>query len=744
MKKVFLFSIILFLSLPVFSQSACTTYNGDYNQILSELVNRNTATGRNKLGEGHLKSIAKYWQSVCKCENGAQSEAEASQLYKDIFENTTHYTDTYLDHGVSKKKDPTPFGDLYPTSKIYTKSKCLEGGSGVSMADAIGCVPEAQSFLNNASDSQQYGKAFFRAYCECKSGVGSQERANQLVVEMKENHKNFHTYKASSDPTISTQPLNNCSITSSNGFSQTVDYEKGVIVKDEYISLLNDIAADTKNLHFKGMVNELNENRDAFAQGRSLAMNFGGISQSDIDQYNFLENATQVFAIGKFLFNSISGKLTPEQEAGRKIIKKINSQLSEIYNEANAVPTFFDFNETMMQKLKAIEGRIEKYERATATRRLMFLEYWQTKPYMTSDQVVARFSKIESLLKTNGSDYVVDLVNKRDNDFKTSDFNHIVNKDYGFRTTFNRIDLNKAKYYESNGDKNKAEELRANINYDVNNFDAFKLLQEAFKDKNYYATSQYYEQVKNTLEINEEGKSFFLFYKDIPNIDYSYDGMWRHETTYLLALGILSYSKSGEIAQAQAELDFLKWYNENHRVFNEQYEQRKLRKKANGFSDVEYASSYAQCLAIEKAVEAVLLSKNGETEKAEKLIDEAVALNLEYPTNTNRYGTWYALTKLEILIRNNNFIEARKLAVKIRKTAFLASISQKFYNEEDFKFLLAFMKFKQEQYQSVINELTILEQSNPKSKRIMLLKLDTYKALGDSENETLYQSKLSN
>lgn len=209
-KLILLTALILGLSnAKLKAQSACSKYGGDYNQILTALKSKNTSTDRHKLDEGHLKSIATYWVAACKCEKGVTTEAEAQQLYTTIFDNRLYITDNFTDRGKVIYKDKTPFGDLYPGEKLYTKSNCLAGKytSAITMESTMGCNDEAKDFFNTASDQQQYGKAFFRAYCECKKGVTNSERQQQLAVDMKENLDNYHDHKAPSDPRIVTEAL---------------------------------------------------------------------------------------------------------------------------------------------------------------------------------------------------------------------------------------------------------------------------------------------------------------------------------------------------------------------------------------------------------------------------------------------------------------------------------------------------------------------------------------------------------
>jgi hypothetical protein len=408
------------------------------------------------------------------------------------------------------------------------------------------------------------------------------------------------------------------------------------------------------------------------------------------------------------------------------------------------VPNFPIYNNQVLNYILEKDGLINKYEQATAVKRLLYLEYWyQSKPYMTINQLKNKAKELSSLKNSRGNQYILDLIKKKESAFKQKEFTAITNKEYGFKTTYARLKMNEANYYEANGNKKKAADIRKTIDYDVNNFDAFKLLEESFISKDYFASLAYYEQVKEVLRINELGGHFFLFYKNIPNITFNHNGIWRHEATYLLALGVLANVRTGNMTQAEEELLFLKKFNQNHKTFNEAYAEKSARKKAGKFNDIEYQTSYGQCLAIEKAVESVLLSKKGAYEEANNRISQALQLLKDNPSMQKYYNAWIELLKFESEIRAENFLSARKTAILLKTRSYTANqVWVKLFTIEDYQYQMAYMKFRQKQYQSCINQLKILGSANPKSKRILLLKLDAYNALGDIENSNKTENQL--
>jgi hypothetical protein len=231
-----IFCIIILFSTFGFSQSACSKYDGDYNRILSELKNRNTKTDEHQLYQTELEKIAEYWEAICRCEKGVKSREEANKIYLSIPASVP--VAQYMYHGKMITKKVDHFGDLIPVQKIYTASSCMSGSSEpANMKSSMDCTPEAANFYRTASDKQQYGKAYFRAYCECKNGTISTARAKELIVEMGINHRNYHEYKAPSDPALS-KPITDytlCAI-SSRGQTNSATTDKFSFIDDDLIN----------------------------------------------------------------------------------------------------------------------------------------------------------------------------------------------------------------------------------------------------------------------------------------------------------------------------------------------------------------------------------------------------------------------------------------------------------------------------------------------------------------------------
>lgn len=678
--------------------------------------------------QGTLKQIRLYWSKRCACESGSITGGD--------WKYTVEVANRVYDNYQAGKLTNDYSGPTFPApDRRLTVNDCGNDSHNPQIhPDISDCKTNT---FTKEQDPQQYGNQFMLDRCECINGVPNEERAKQLVAQMKINKQNCATYYGNSFDLPPVPNWDDCKIMAHGDLNnqKTVDYNNKRLVKDEYFELLDMLAVDSKSFHFKNMVDEMKSNRDDFAQGRNIAMQFGTISQQDMDAYNMFENISQGIAIGKFIYNELSNALTPEQEAARKYIQGLYTELNAVYKEVSYVPNFKTYDDGVLDYLSQKEGMINQYEQATATKRLLYLEYWhQNKPYMTIEQLQNKANEIESLKSSKGTEYLVSLIEQKAKSFEKKEFMAITNKEYGFKPAYTRLKMNEANYYEANGNKSKAAEIRKTIDYDVNNFDAFKLLDESFASKDYFGSIAYYEQVKEIIRINENGNNFFMFYKNIPSINFNYNGVWRHEATFLLALGVLSNIRVGNLSQAEEELLFLKEYNENHRRSNEEFAARSARKKSGKFTDVERQTSYGQCLAIEKAVESILFAKNGRTQERKSNLQEAETLLDENPLTLKSYNAWIGLLKFEAEIISEDYTEARRTAIGLNKLLWTANQDWvKLFTVEDFKYTMAFMKFKQKQYQSCVNQLEVLEAAYPNSLRIKVLKLDAYKAMNNKE-----------
>lgn len=731
MKIKYIFIAIITCITKSYTQDACNNLRGNYNQILSELNKRNTSQDQNKLTQSHLESIAKYWVAVCKCEKGTSDENLALELSNVIFENKSHYTDNYISKGKIYKKNLSLLGGLKPNNKIYTQNSCLNthNRSIETIEEKMGCTIEAKNFLNNADDKQQFGKAFYRAYCECISGASSR-RIPDLVKDMKINHKNYHLFKSANDPTIETLPLDahQCKSKNINQNGISKNQTMGLLIDDDFEELLKELSSISNNSNFKIMVDKISSTRNEFGKARNFYNKLGILQNSD--EFNFVENLTVSVEIIKGIYNIISDIPTPEETAAKSSIDNLNYLTKSIYDEINHLPTYYDYNSKMIEDIEKIENRIIKYEKTTLVNRLVILKYLNTDYRMTIQELNSIKTDLEKKYK-QGEIY---NLKKKITNYKDSYSNpinrHLANTDYGFGRILNKIYNYKIKYYKSIGDKKKVTENENKINFNVSNIDAFNLLIDSYNDKNYNSTIKYYEKIKQYLIEQRTNKNITLVYNNINNGVYKNQPLKRVEAVVLLSMGCLSYIKQNNLKQAKIELLNIKKYNDELNSFIGYYKGLKTRKKYGQYSETELTESYGHCIAIEKTIEAVVLSNEIDeinSNRIERLLSEALHLFKKHPILSNPYIKWIKFNKIDILIKLNKLTEAKRVIMKIKKSYHLKEHPLVLFSDFDILFYKALISYKEGNIRNALNTIKIMEISNKSNTKIKLLKLKIQK-----------------
>lgn len=588
--------------------------------------------------------------------------------------------------------------------------------------------------------------------CQCELGLENQQDADNLVKMMNHVRNTIQTQYPSCGeiPPLTSSCKVGVSAGGSGGSNNRPlppDPNKNVVLNDEYMNLIGNLAQDSKNPHFKEMASNMQRIRGEFSQGFSLVNQLGGsLSKDDIYAYNLFENIAQGIEIGKFLFKSLSGAsapLTPEQQAARDYIKALSDELKTIYQEVSFMPNNVTLGDKAIEYGDRKLALIEEYDRATATRRLLFMEYFLNKPYMGVAQLEAKMNEIERQKNQNGVDYILQQIAKNSNAFKSNSLLHIQQKEEAFKNVNNRILLQKAIYYERSGDKAMAEKIRKSINYNVDSFEAFKLLHDSYKLKDYYSALQYYDKVRYILEINENKKDFFIRYSNIPNLDYDWNGLDRNDAVYLIALGVLSNLNTGDLDQARSEMEFMIWYNENYRVKKENYKNLKSSKKYNAVSDSDAEIEYNKCMMIQHTIQSIYYSIIHQIKDSKFHSTESLKYLDNAPSSEKKYDYWIKMVNLENLIRDGEFAEARKIALELNRMGVIAdAMSARLFTNEDFKFLLAYMKYAQKEYESAVSQLKSLNETYPNNKKVVLLLRDTYLKLGKTKEAEAIENAL--
>lgn len=756
MKQFLLTVTLLLFSISGFSQSACNTYNGDYNAILSAVKSRNTSEGQHKLSEGHLESIAKYWQAVCKCEEGVSTDAEAEKLANIIFENKSHYTDYFLDHGKKVNKDKTPFGDLYPTSKIYTKSSCLKVGKATTMEASMNCTPEAQSFVSKAKDSQQYGKAFFRAYCECKNGVSSKERGNQLAAEMKLNHKNYHAYRASAEPRINTQPLaaSACPLVSGNGsgyYSNSND--KFSYVNDDLINadarmLIGNLAANSDNPHLK----EFSQKLDGIAQVQGDVDAFRNTfnitpTQSDLQFEKVMTNTAQIIAGGQMIVKMFKqnkqqrNELTPDQKMGNSFMWDMRNKIRLVYSEARVIPAFDEYNQSTIDEIEKLERSYLAYDIATAAERCAIAKFFWTTQRYGYTEILEFYNTAQGWSKREQLEYIEKWQGYADYDHAI----YLANSDESFKVNRAILLSKKARCYKNMGKDEEAEKLLAMVDLDMDATEAITLMQNAFIDSDYELASLYYPIIKNKFESEETPLAYYSFDTGEPLIidknnssgiaAASFVGasnmgstnstnnhatksiyLSRNDVIMLLASGSIISIYNGDITAANQELVFLSDYINN-------------RPNESSYTDEDHTVA----LSILDGIKSAKLLQENKPEEALVQMEKTLALKSHTELLGTKYTLWLKQIYFDILVANKRYDQAHELYVSIKMNPLVANPEYSlFFDSNALMFKKCELLYAQGEYQRVLNGLDLLETIAPNPK-YNLMRSKVYNAMGEYE-----------
>ncbi|MCX7552097.1 hypothetical protein [Xanthomarina sp. F2636L] len=581
--------------------------------------------------------------------------------------------------------------------------------------------------------------------CECERGMPSQEQADLTVAALnniQSTIQNMYPNCGEIPPTVSRcnvkSTIGNIDSTSSQEGSKSIAFpndsnlkttnnnKSETIINDDFLAILNDLSGDSDNQHFKDMVDEINSNSDKVKDTKNFVTEFGGtLSQNDLDFYNFAESAGQAIAIGTFLYKLLTNELTQEQEEGKAFIQELSTVLAFTKEEIRSLPTFYEFNAETLDRLIKLESQIIRYQKGSASRRLLVKNYYSAKPPMTLDEIKVKMNEINKIEKSKGVSFIMNEIIKNSNpsEINALPFIYLVK---GLKATLNRIAITKSKCYKALGDENAAMKALSGIDYKVQPIEAFKLLYESYLEKDYNGCIEYYDLIKRYIINNELNEGIFMNYKEVPQLVYDLKGLPRREVAFLLTLGSLSYMITGQMPQAKEELKFLKWYNNNLSSSLEKQKLKKAKKKRYGYSDAEIEEELKQCIVFEKVLDAILLSKEGEINEPIKLIDEAMLISKERNLDVIYTGieSWYLLVKMEILIRTEQYLLAKNVAREISIRDRSSVIKVRMFNVGEFKFLLAFMKYKEGNLKSSLNSLNVLELNYPNMKKVHLLKRD--------------------
>lgn len=605
----------------------------------------------------------------------------------------------------------------------------------------------------------------YKCNCDNKSD-NTKESADKLVAvlnRINQTIKNLYShcgsttgvvskcvYKGSNNQSFSNDSNNNSSNEANtsgiNLNKPVVDSNSGVVVKDEYLDLLSNLAMDSKNIHFKEMVNSMNKTHKYISDSKEMLTLFGGATQDNIDFYNMTENIGQVVAVGKFIFDIFKkpkpAELSQNQKAVRSYIGELSKHLSLIHQETSAISIYYSFDKTTLKALEKKEELFSLFETATADKRLLFWEFQKFKGVPNKVQFQHMQQKIEQEKSLYGTSHLLTQIDNITSRFSNSkDFPHTLNRAKSFTGAINQIAVIKARCYKALGQNKKAEKILNSLDYNVDVNSAITLIQQAYSNDNYFLAQRYFIEIKNYLIDNNEVQ---LSYNKIYQLDHKIKGpgvgLPRYDMNYIISLGVMSYLKSGQITQAEEAFLFLEKYQNNFEVFYQNYLKLKPKKKRGYASDEEVKNYLVKAENINNAVEAVLSYKHQDYEKSLSLINNAIELDassIHIRDVHHKYALWFKFIKADLLVKMGEYTKAKIVLKDIRKSVNFPSsysiVINKGLKISDYNFLKTYIKFKQKNYNSALMGLKILKLKDPKVAKYYMLEADIYKLLGDTE-----------
>lgn len=733
MKKIQLLILLLFLQHFSFSQSACD------NKVKVEQLQKQE--GGKNYGDRYnaLERARFYWWRRCQCESGQVSDPAGEQT---IIKYLATGYDNFLPYKGKFDDIPEPNKRDFKTGDCYTSSE-----PNISITYGLDCTPEANSFLQSAKDPQQYGKAFFAAYCECNTGaVSSEQRAKQLEATMLENYKNYNTYKASGEPSISVQPLNANQCLANNSYevgsnnNDKFSLYKNELINSDFRSFISDLAQNSDNQNLIQLSKDLDEIEKINAETNQLKAMWGiQNSQSDLDLQNLTKNIAQGVKVLKFLANSLKSKpveLTNSQIMAKNAMKSLRDNLVTIYNQVNTLPSFTHYNQETLNKLEEYQKKLYQYSVATAAERRVVIKYFWNEKYYS-------FEEIDNIYSSYKTTDPITLIEQIDNWESYANFEHAVylaNADKAFKVTKYIIALIKSQCYKSMNQIEKAEAVINNLDFKLTIDETLLIVKNAIENNQLETLNSFYpilkqfviehpNAFKNVYEIKKYGRenkqnsepALNTIGSIVPGISDSNESIsvyfYQRDINLYLGAGIYAYIKDRQLETAQKEIDFLNRYLELQEISDEEKNNFKI---------------------MLLGLEAEILMQEGKNEEA--LAKTEIAIN----NLTSKLGfyNWLYFIKYKILTAENDIDQANKVYNLINSNySDVINDSYFLFNIIDLKFEKCLFLFKNDEYERALNGLTIIE-SVGKNDKYTLLKYEIYKKLGYSNKAEIELKKM--
>lgn len=701
-------------------------------------------------------NVAEFYAKLCQCETKPLTKAEASNLKKQLEAIKTSYND----YGVYCK-DFGKITDYVPDCLVQSNQqgsgdddllKALtsladNGNASSAVSGSADCNFAARDKFGSTSFSNSGAEHAANQYegyrCHCINGTAQKQFDGSAfsVNQLKNLRQNYYNVKGPSDPGLSPLP-SKCADSPRGGSSGGIGGPKpiarqniGEIVTGNQLSrdltdFMGSLASESSNPGIKALAEEMQQNSATIDQIRADASIFGPMDETTDQMLNMGENVMQAIAIGKAIFGVNKSKkpeLTAAQKQLRSSMGSLSRKIRMIYDEVTAIPYYYEANQETLQELNKLEQRLLEYEYATASARLIYLEYIVFDGFPTQTEM----ARIKSIINTMPIEQVLERIENIQNQYNTDDMPHMANASEGLAGTFDKINMYKARCYAALGMKDKAEQIRKNLTYNVAINDAIKLTQESFKNKDYYSTAQYASLVQDHFQNETVVRTI---YSDLISLTYNFDGIRRFEIGYLAALGVIANIKTNQITQADQALKGLK---RMHTTFEETYEYYRdevsKRKKMN-LSDEEFRLEVLRSKAMLNVANAHLAAKKGNPQEALSLIIEAKKLYDEAPELAiQKFDAWFLYQKLEILMTLQKFEEAKDVIRDLKQNHAINAIAGVTnYDSNNLGYFNAYIRFKKEDYKGALFALKILKKQQPTNPKIYALEEEIYKALDNT------------
>lgn len=626
---------------------------------------------------------------------------------------------------------------LYLTILVFSFGFC-------GYSQKIDCTndPEANSAKNrinsNLGDGQGCAMAaqFFAYLCECKNNPRSEQQADMLKNTLSTIRSQYYAYGNKCNGKDLPGLQGGCRVVNEdeesriNNGQNAINPDKGRILNPQLVNLLNAASLESSDEDFKKMVEFINEKSSTAQSLKSLNLQYGNPTQSDIDFFNQAENMAIIVGV----LGYINSKMKAKKEIKRaeekreleilleedRLVKEYVDQLSKNIASMRVnigVMKEIDFKHpNAMGQINKYEQRLAEFERSTIPARLLVLEFFkETKKYLYTfkdleDLEISINAKVNSF-STKDLLAWIDTFNeeKKENSdlFPLSDsYPHLLNNEISFRNERSEILWAKYNYYLAKNIQDSANVLLLELPENTNLQELSNSINRSFYNyrdeeaiKKYVVFKQMLEQVKNEERLD------------------SFNELSIEELLASISAGARAHYRCGNNTRANNELNYLKVFYQWNQTYN-------LFGNMANYTDLSPA-----IIAHTEAIIKFKMKQDSALMMVNSAIDFYNKENIEIYTNNWPYDLDLKMTKIKILENRKDFDQALQVAKEMQQTKDLnRSI---FVNLNDLKFNEAILLYKSNQYDRALSMLTLLKVLDPNQPKHYLLEKEIHITLNN-------------